>query len=268
MAISQSIERACRRYEEVQAEGLTLYPILVEEMETFELARPGIDIVQQSLPVAYAVMPLLAAYYKMEYDAMERGEETVGLLSRALLMLALSLRLGRGKALDERLKAFRCKVDTKDPSRLTAVEFVLHGEELWRITPVQFQYLREIIAAQNGIELTPPEANPELVEAQRELAEMNGGAKLSGDLWERVATVAALEHAEEEDIESWPVLKLQTKAKTWQRILGYMTCTIAEARGTQWKRGNPWPSLFYDRVSEGNTALRPVEESTRGMGQA
>ena len=79
---------------------------------------------------------------------------------------------------------------------------------------------------------------------------------------------AALEHAEEEDIESWPVLKLQTKAKTWQRILGYMTCTIAEARGTQWKRGNPWPSLFYDRVSEGNTALRPVEESTRGMGQA
>ena len=143
MPISQSIERACRRYEEVQAEGLTLYPILVEEMETFELARPGIDIVQQSLPVAYAVMPLLAAYYKMEYDAMGRGEETVGLLSRALLMLALSLRLGRGKPLDERLKAFRCKVDTKDPSRLTAVEFVLHGEELWRITPAQFQYLGE-----------------------------------------------------------------------------------------------------------------------------
>lgn len=47
-----------------------------------------------------------------------------------------------------------------------------------------------------------------------------------------------------------------------------MTCTIAEARGTQWKRGNPWPSLFYDRVSDGNTALRPVEEATRGMGQA
>lgn len=268
MAISQSIQRACRRYEEVQAEGLTLYPILVEEMETFELARPGIDIVQQSLPVAYAAMPLLAAYYRMEYDAMERGEETVGLLSRALLMLALSLRLGKGLLMEERLRAFRCKVDTKDPRRLTAVEFVVNGEELWRVTPVQFQYLREIIAAQNGIELTPPEANPELVEAQRELAEMNGGAHLSGDLWERIETVAALEHAEETEIESWPILKLQMKTRTWQRIFGYMTCTIAEARGTQWKRGNPWPSLFYDRVSEGNTALRPVEESTRGMGQA
>lgn len=268
MAISQSIQRACRRYEEVQAEGLTLYPILVEEMETFELARPGIDIVQQSLPVAYAVMPLLAAYYKMEYDAMERGEETVGLLSRALLMLALSLRLGKGLPVEERLKRFRCRVSTQDPSRLTAVEFMVNGEELWRVTPVQFQFLREVIAAQNGIELTPPEANPELVEAQRELAEMNGGARLSSNLWERVATVAALEHVEDAEIDEWPLLKLQVKTKTWQRILGYMTCTIAEARGTQWKRGNPWPSLFYDRVSEGNTALRPVEESTRGMGQA
>ena len=45
MAISQSIERACRRYEEVQAEGLTLYPILVEEMETFELARDRKSVV-------------------------------------------------------------------------------------------------------------------------------------------------------------------------------------------------------------------------------
>ena len=52
MAISQSIKRACRRYEDVKVDGLTLYPILVEEMETFEIARPGIDIVQQSLPVA------------------------------------------------------------------------------------------------------------------------------------------------------------------------------------------------------------------------
>lgn len=268
MAISQSIERACRRYEEVQAEGLTLYPILVEEMETFELARPGIDIVQQSLPVAYAVMPLLAAYYKMEYDAMGRGEETVGLLSRALLMLALSLRLGRGKPLDERLKAFRCKVDTKDPSRLTAVEFVLHGEELWRITPAQFQYLREIIAAQNGIELTPPEANPELVEAQRELAEMNGGAKLSGEAWERGGDGGRAGTRGGDGNRVVATAEAADKSKNVAADIGVHDLHHAEARGTQWKRGNPWPSLFYDRVSDGNTALRPVEEATRGMGQA
>lgn len=54
--------------------------------------------------------------------------------------------------------------------RLKAVEFTVDGEETHRVTPVQFQRLREIAAAQNGIELASPEANPELIEAQRELA--------------------------------------------------------------------------------------------------
>lgn len=267
MAISQSIKRACRRYEDVKVDGLTLYPVLVEEMETFEIARPGIDIVQQSLPVAYAVMPLLTAYYKMDYSAVERGEEPVGLLSRALLMLALSLRLGKGLTLEERLRQFRCRVDRQDPSRLTGVEFLLNGEELWRVTPVQFQLIREIIAEQNGIELTPTEANPELVEAQRLLAEMNGGAQLSGNQWERVSTVAALEHVDEAEIDGWPIRKLLEKGKTWQRIVGYAVCSVAEAQGTKWNHGNPYPSLFYSRENEGNTALRPVEETTRHIEQ-
>lgn len=268
MAISQSIKRACRRYESVEADGITLYPILVEEIEQFEMARPGVEIVQQSLPVAYAAMPLLAALYRMEYDAMERGEEAVGLFSRALLMLALSLRLGKGLTPEEKLKQFRCRVDAQDKSRLLAVECMPDGVEPVRITPVQFQYLREVMAEQNGIRLTPEEANPDLVEAERELAEMNGGIRLTGDVWERIAAVAALEHADETEMDAWPVRKLQVKTDTWQRILGYAACTVAEAGGTRWKNGNPFPSLFYGRETAGNTALRSVEETTRYMGQA
>lgn len=267
MAISQTIKTACRRYEEIETDGLVLYPILVEEMEVFEMARPGMEIVQQSLPVAYAAMPLLAALYRMEYDAMQRGEAGIGLLPRALLMLALSLRLGRGLEPGKRTGMLRCKVDPADMGCLKAVEFTVDGEEVHRITPVQFQRLREIIAAQNGIRLAPPEANPELIEAQKELVQMNGAA-LSGDLYERISTVAALEHVEEADIDRWPVLKLQDKTKTWQRIVGYAVCAAAEAQGTTWKNGNPYPSLFYERESAGNTGLRPVEQATRNLGQA
>ena len=162
MALSQTIKTACRRYEEIETDGLVLYPILVEEMEVFEMARPGMEIVQQSLPVAYAAMPLLAALYRMEYDTMQRGESGIGLFPRALLMLALSLRLGKGLELEKRAGMFRCKVDPEDMGCLKAVEFTVDGEELHRVTPVQFQRLREIIAAQNGIRLAPPEANPEL----------------------------------------------------------------------------------------------------------
>ena len=121
---------------------------------------------------------------------------------------------------------------------------------------------------QNGLRLTPEEANPDLVEAERELAEMNGGIRLTGDVWERIAAVAALEHADEPEMDAWPVRKLQVKTDTWQRILGYAACTVAEAGGTRWKNGNPFPSLFYGRETAGNTALRSVEETTRYMGQA
>lgn len=267
MALSQTIKTACRRYEEIETDGLVLYPILVEELEIFELARPGIEIVQQSLPVTYAAMPLLAALYRMEYDAMQRGEAGIGLFPRALLMLALSLRLGRGVPAEKRTGMFRCKVDPENMGCLKAVEFTVDGEELHRVTPVQFQRLREIIAEQNGIRLAPPEANPELIEAQRELARMNA-VPLSGDPYERISTVAALEHVEETDIDRWPVLKLLDKTKTWQRIVGYAVCAVAEAQGTTWKNGNPYPSLFYERENAGNTALRPMEQATRNLGQA
>ena len=143
----------------------------------------------------------------------------------------------------------------------------MDGEEVHRITPVQFQRLREIIAAQNGIRLASPEANPELIEAQRELARMNG-APLSGDPYERFSTVAALEHVEETDIDRWPILKLRNKTKTWQRIVGYAVCAVAEAQGTTWKNGNPYPSLFYEKEDAGNTGLRPMEQATRNLGQA
>ncbi len=267
MALSQTIQRACRRYEEIETDGLVLYPITVEEIEEFELARPGIDIVQQSLPVTYAAMPLLAALYRMEYDAIQAGEAGIGLFPRALLMLALSLRLGRGLGPEKRERMFRCLVDHDDMGRLKAVEFTVDGEETHRVTPVQFQRLREIAAAQNGIELASPEANPELIEAQRELAKMSG-APLSGDVWERISTVAALEHVEEADIERWPILKLREKTKTWQRIVSYAVCAVAEAQGTTWKTGNPYPSLFYEKESAGNVGLRPMEQATRNLGQA
>ena len=267
MAISQTIRRACRRYEEIEAEGLTLYPILVEELEEFEMARPSIDIVQQSLPVTYAAMPLLAAFYRMEYDALCGGEAGIGLFSQALLMLALSLRLGRGLTPERRVGLFRCKVDAGDAGQLKAVVFTVDGEESFEVTPVQFQRLREIIAAQNGIELAPLEANPDLIEAQRELAQMNSAA-LSGDVWERVATLAALERVEESEVDEWPILKLRDKTRTWQRIVGYAVCAAAEAQGTTWKNGNPYPSLFYEKEDAGNIWLRPMEQATRHLGQA
>ena len=90
MELSRNIKRAADRYEPVETAGLTLWPIRVCEQEEFERARPAIDVIQQALPVRYAVMPLLTAYWVMDLESMERGEEPVGLFNRALAFLALS----------------------------------------------------------------------------------------------------------------------------------------------------------------------------------
>jgi hypothetical protein len=264
MELTPNIKKAIQRYAPVEAEGLTLYPVVMAEREEFEYARPAIDMMQQSMPPVYAAMPLLSAYYKMDYEAAMKGEEPVGLFAGALLMLALSLRLGTGLTAEERLGLFRLKADGEDMSCLLAVTFWADGEELHSVTPVQFQRLREIIAAQNGIELTPEDANAELVEAERALHEMEGAA-LSGDAGEKIAAVCALCRVDEDEVEQWPILKFQTRAKTWQRIIGFAVCGVAQAQGGRWKGGNPYPSMFYERTDRESGALRPINEVTRGM---
>lgn len=264
MELTPNIKRHIQQYEPVDVDGLTLYPVTMAEREEFEYARPAIDLVQQSMPPVFAAMPLLSAYYKMDYDAHQAGEDPVGLFAGALLMLALSLRLGAGLAAEERLSLFRMKTEAQDPSRLTAVTFWADGEEMHSVTPVQFQRLREIIAAQNGITLTSENANPELIEAERALQEAEGAA-LSGDMGEKIAVVCALCHAEEAEVEEWPILKFQNRAKSWQRIMGFMVCAIAQAQGSRWKGGNPYPSLFFERTDHESSALRPISDVTRGM---
>ena len=73
MELSRNIKRAADRYEPVETAGLTLWPIRVCEQEDFERARPAIDVIQQALPVRYAVMPLLKL--KRRQEAIQRAAD-------------------------------------------------------------------------------------------------------------------------------------------------------------------------------------------------
>ena len=111
---------------------------------------------------------------------------------------------------------------------------------------MQFQRLRPILAAQNGLELLSENANPELVQAERDLAEMNA-PKLQYRIEALKATVATLSGEDESDMEEWPILKLLLRRDAVQRLVGYIVCSVAEAQGAKWKHGNPYPSPLYDR---------------------
>ena len=257
MELSAQVKRAVWRYEPIQAEGLTLYPVRVGDYALFNSARPAIELMQQTLPVRYASMPLLSAYYAMDYDALARGDGTIGLFGRALLFLALALRIGEGRGAGELLRRFRIVCGEDDPSRLVKIQFTVDGEERQSVTPAQFARLRPILAAQNGVELVGDAENPELVEAQKDL-DARSAPKLDFDVRHLIDSVSVLTGCDEKDVDAWPILKLQNRRKALRRLMDYAICGICEGSGATWKGGNPCPDPFFPRDVTKNDALIPI----------
>lgn len=243
------IQKSIRRYEPVTVDGLTLWPVKVREYDDFLMARVALEVLHQSLPVRFLRMPLLSALYAMDYEARVSGKPMTGLFSVALLGLALSLRLGEGEAPEERMGRFRIAVDRNDPSKLLRLRFIDADGEEKAIEPRRYGELRRIIAAQNGVKLESDRADPDLVQAEKDLADMNG-ISLDATVEDLISGVAALAGVDEAEIEEWPILKLQRRQTSYQRTLDYLICGIGQVSGTTWKGGNPHPSPFFDRLDE------------------
>lgn len=252
-------------YEPVCFEGIMLYPIRVREYEAFGSARPAIDFLQQSLPVRFLSMPLLSAYFAMDVENRMEGKPSDGLFLRALMFLVLATRYRTGLNPDERLRDFIQGVYTsaEDHSILKEIRFEQDGKERI-ITPVLFQRMRPILAAQNGIKLHSDDANPELVETERDLAELNG-PELDYDIHGLIASLATLTQAEEKDIYNWPILKLNRRREALERVLQYLLCGISTSNGAQFKGGNPVPSPWFDRTNRDSGALIDMGTFTGGQ---
>lgn len=248
------IQRSIRRYKEINACGLTLYPVRVAEWDTFQYARLALEAMQQSFPVRLMSVPILQAMYQLDYEAASKGEPVTGLFTSALLGLALALRLGEGLEMDARLKQFQIRVDPKDKAKLKSIFALINGEEMIEITPTQYAKLRPIIAAQNGVKLESDDANPDLVKAERDIAEISN-IKLNVSVEQMISSVCAFTGANEEDVDDWPILKLQSRADSLQRGFDYLVCGIGGAMGGFGKGGNPVPHPFYERAEKASVHM-------------
>ena len=261
--IPSHIKQSIHRYDPVTIKDLTLYPVRVKEIRELSAATPAITFMQQSLPVDLLRVPLLTAYYRLELDAIAKQEEGCDLLFRAILFLALALRVGEGEDTKSRVMRFAPIIDRTSPSNLKCLRFVDDGGEEKEITPAQFQRIRPILAAQNGITLVSEDANPELVEAENDILSSQG-PKLNMEIEKEISFVAALSHEEERDIDEWPVLKLKRREQTFTHLMSYLICGTAEAQGTKWKGGNPFPHPYFERTKTTSAALKSLEDVTSG----
>ena len=263
--LSFEIQKSIRKYEAIEIDGLTLYPITVDRYEEFLFARRSLDFLQQSLPVNLISVPLLDAYYRMDIQAVEKGEQGSGLFTAALLLLGLALRLTPQGDVEEILNSFQIVADRNDPSRLKCLRFMLNGEEIHQITPIQFTRLKPILAAQNGVELESTDANPELIEADHDLA-TKSAPDLDMSVEAMVNAVALLTGTEEDAIMDWPILKLENRLSSAKKVLDYVICGIGAAQGTSWTGGNPSPHPWFEKKKSKDGGLIAVERFANGQG--
>lgn len=263
--LSFEINKSIRKYEPIEIDGLTLYPITVEYYEEFMWARRALDFLQQSLPISLMSVPLLEAYYRMDIEAVEEGNQGTGLFTGALILLGLALRLVPHGTIEQILNSFSIVADRNDPTRLKCLRFKINGEEDQQITPVQFADLRPILAAQNGVELESPDANPELIESERDLA-MKNAPNLDMSVDAMVSAAALLTGTDESEINDWEILKLENRLSSARKMMDYMICGIGQAQGTSWKGGNPNPHPWFEKTRDKDGGLIAIEKFANGQG--
>lgn len=265
--IPASVMAKIRRYSPIETDGITLYPITVGEYDAFNQARPAIEFVQQSLPVAYVSMPLLQAFYAIDIQSvMQDARLPSGYLVRAMQFLALALRIAPDEPMEQRIKRFKIVASTSDYTRLMSLSVVMNGEERYDITPVKFQRWLPILAAQNGLTLPSDTDNPELLRTE-EILLSKRGTDLDVSLEAIVSSVALFSNVDDEKVYDWPILKLTSRRQALQRALDYIICGVGEAQGATWKKGNPVPSPFFPRKKTGSAAAIPMSDFAGGAAQ-
>lgn len=265
MPLSQELQQAVREGKPIQWNGLTLFPILMRDYQKFLVAQTGLTTQQQTLPGKYVVMPYLEALYALDYDVRADGGPGGGLFSRVLLFLMLSLRLEVEKGEDgQEYLPIGIQTATDNPRKLVALK-VRQGEAEADITPKNFGQLREILAAQNEVELPDETLNAELVQAERDLAEKNS-LNLVPDSEALIYSVSVKAGRPVEEILDWTVRQFVLTERAIDRTTGHLVAALSEAAGAKYKSGNPWPSWKYDRDKQSGALISLAELTQRLSG--
>lgn len=260
------IQKKIYRYEPIELEGFMLHPVTVEQYDDFRYASVALGFMTQTLPVDLMSIPLLSAFYKMDFEKISNGERASGLWTSALVGIAMALRLSHGdETAADAVKRIEIHSDSNDPSRLKFIKFRVDGELIQTITPYQYADMRKIIAAQNGVEIPDELDNPELVKSEQDIASEKA-PKLEYRIEDLVSAAAAFTGKEEAEIYGWPLLKLSRRLAAFRRVFDYMICGIGASQGTTWKGGNPAPHPWLDRKKGWSDAMMPIENFMRGAG--
>lgn len=244
--------RAARSNNSITVCGLVLWPLTMEHYEDWRAARSVLLLRLAALPASYAVKPYLDAVLSMEADGAARG-----IVRRLFELVRLSMRQDEG---------FLSRIGFSADQSTGALRYVSIGDV--KIGVQEFHLVRKAIALLNGEELPDESANPELVEAQSDYDQLNGGVPLREDFDDLLASVALASGAEEEAVLQWTIRKFALRRAAIDRAKNHLMGVLVTAGGGKWEKGNPYPSWCYDRADRGMSVLKPEEELLKRLGGA
>lgn len=268
---SKDIIKKVRCGQPIEAYGLTLYPIMMEDYTEYLLCKDALAVMQGSLPAKYLAMDFLSALFAMSMDEAEQKlppEERTAPFQRVISLFYLSLR-----STPDEIAQIAADIEYRqvNENRVDISNIVIHqnGKEI-DITPSLFSSkIRPLIAFQNGIDLPDEDTNPDLIRLSQKMYGHESNVKLKVDTDDLIASVAYLSSASVPDVMSWTVRDFEYRVRAIDRDKRYNVYASAEMSGmVTFKNGNPCPSWQYDVDYDklGSSSLSDLGKKLQGAG--
>ena len=233
--------------------GLQFSPLTMNVYPLWLSCSGALTLRLSTLPARYAIKCYADALYTM---LREKGS-----MEYIMFKLLVGLRIGIPEDMIN-----KCIVEYGDKDGLKSV-VIRYGEYQSALLPKQFDDVRRAIAEMNGAELPDESDNAEIMQAEEDLKSAAKRQNLKLDLFDEIASVAAISQLRMEEIRNMTILEYTRLKRAHNRRMIYMLCAIAEGNGTKFKGGNPAPNWMFDKVDP-NHGLVDLKQWDREHGDA
>lgn len=264
---NSDIMRSAKSGEPIRFKTLYLYPLTVKDYELLWSCESALTIRMATLPVTYAIMRYPEALFAIAID----GKDVVvngDVVARAndwlrfLMLICASLRI----PLEQMRNAIGFNVDKNDKRRLafvTVKQFMETEENLEALDVSDLISLREIIAMLNGRKLPDESENAELAQADVDIRSQSG-IRLDINLDSLLASVARDQRIRIKDLLPWTIYEFELIRSAIERERRFTVYGIGENSGmVKFPKGNPFPSIFFDKPAESSAVISASEFTSR-----
>lgn len=264
------IMRSAKSGEPIRFKTLYVYPLTVGDYELLWSCESALTIRMATLPVAYASKSYPEALFAIAIDGKDvvvNGEVVARPNDwlRFLMLLCASFRI----PIQQMRSCFSFYTDKSDKRRLSTIsvrQFMENEESFASLDARELVALREIIAKLNGRTLPDESENAELSQAEADIRSQSG-TKLNMKIDSLLASVARDQRVRIKDLFSWTIYEFELIRSAIERERRFMVCGIGENSGmVKFPKGNPFPSIFYDRPSEISAVISAADLATRVSG--